>query len=79
MITVNCPICSSDNGSYYIATKALMHKANQERYIFNKCSSCHTVFLTNPVKEEVLDTYYTDNYLPYKGAAAWGKYSSFVV
>jgi len=78
MIIVNCPVCSSDNGSYYIATNALMHKANQERYVFNKCSSCQAVFLTNPVKEEVLDTYYTDNYLPYKGAAAWGRYSSFV-
>ena len=55
-----------------------MHKANTERYVFNKCVSCDTVFLTNPVQESVLNDHYTDNYLPYKGAAAWGKYKLFV-
>lgn len=75
---VHCPVCKSDKSTYFISTKALMHKANHELYIFNKCSFCDSVFLTNPVKEETLDTYYTDNYLPYKGAEAWGKYRSFV-
>jgi cyclopropane fatty-acyl-phospholipid synthase-like methyltransferase len=55
-----------------------MHKFNKERYIFNKCLACESVFLTNSVKESELYTYYTDNYLPYQGAAAWGKFSSFV-
>ena len=78
MVSVVCPICGSQHTAHYIATRALMHKPNQEKYIFNKCNSCETVFLTNPVQEVELDEYYTDQYLPYKGAQAWGKYESFV-
>ncbi len=73
-----CPVCNSTDNYFYITTKALMHKKNHEVYHFNLCSSCETVFLTNPVSIEKLSDYYTDNYLPYKGSAAWGKFSSFV-
>lgn len=76
--SVFCPVCNSSNHKYFISTNALMHKTNKESYIFDKCSGCESVFLTNRVKENVLEDYYTLNYLPYKGAAAWGKYSSFV-
>ena len=75
---VACPVCTNREGILYITTNALMHKANTERYVFNKCVSCDTIFLTNPVQESVLNDHYTDNYLPYKGAAAWGKYKLFV-
>ena len=75
---VNCPVCKSKHSTHYITTNALMHKPNNEQYVFNKCVSCDSVFLTNPVQEAVLNNYYTDNYLPYKGAAVWGKYKSFV-
>ena len=75
---INCPICKKGS-SYYISTKALMHKPNDELYIFNICNNCEAVFLTNPVTPERLEHYYTENYLPYKGPSAWGRYSSFVV
>lgn len=55
-----------------------MHQKNDEQYNFKKCELCRSVFLSNPVQESVLGSYYSDNYLPYRGAAAWGKYSSFV-
>jgi SAM-dependent methyltransferase len=55
-----------------------MHKKNEEYYEFKKCVSCLTVFLSNPIQESDLNNYYTDNYLPYKGAEAWGKYKLFV-
>jgi len=55
-----------------------MHKLNDECYVFNKCLACEAVFLINRVNESALNDYYTDNYLPYKGSAAWGKFSSFV-
>ena len=74
-----CLVCRKNKSSFYISTKALMHKKNDEKYIFNICNNCETVYLTNPVPTEKLEQYYTDNYLPYKGADAWGKYSSFVV
>lgn len=75
---VFCPICINSAGSYFIDTNALMHKANSERFIFDKCNSCDTVYLTNPVRESDLDLYYTDNYLPYQGDKAWGRYQFFV-
>ena len=75
---VNCPVCKNNQSAHYITTNALMHKSNNEQYVFNKCESCVSVFLTNPVQEIKLNEYYTDNYLPYKGAVAWGKYKSFV-
>lgn len=73
-----CTVCKATDNSFYIKTKALMHKQNEETYNFNLCNLCETVFLTNPVSISSLSNYYTDNYLPYKGAFAWGKYSSFV-
>lgn len=75
---VNCPICKKTESNYYISTNALMHESNNEVFIFNVCNNCEAVFLTNPVTPERLEHYYTDNYLPYRGPAAWGKYSSFV-
>ena len=75
---VNCPICKKTGSNYYSSTNALMHEPNNEVYIFNVCNNCEAVFLTNPVTPERLEHYYTDNYLPYRGPAAWGKYSSFV-
>jgi len=73
-----CPICKKTESAFYLSTKALMHETNNELYTFNFCNNCEAVFLTNPVNQERLDHYYTDNYLPYRGSAAWGKYSSFV-
>lgn len=75
---VNCPICKKTKSNHYITTNALMHESNNEVFIFNVCNNCEAVFLTNPVTPERLELYYTDNYLPYRGPAAWGKYSSFV-
>lgn len=76
---VECPVCKSKHSTHFITTNALMHKPNNEQYLFNKCEWCDCVFLTNPVQEVVLIDYYTYNYLPYKGATAWGKYKSFVI
>jgi SAM-dependent methyltransferase len=74
----NCPICKKPESSFYLSTNALMHEPNNELYTFDICTNCEAVFLTNPVTTEQLEHYYTDNYLPYRGAEAWGKYSSFV-
>ncbi len=74
----SCPICKCNESSFYIATNALMHEDNHEQYVFNKCSICESVFLSNPICELLLENYYTGNYLPYRGADAWGKYKWFV-
>ena len=75
---VNCPICKKNENSFYITTNALMHEPNTELYTFNICANCEAVFLTNPVTHENLNHYYNENYLPYRGPKAWGKYRIFV-
>lgn len=75
---VICTVCKNSKSLFYISTNAMMHEPNNELYIFTICANCETVFLTNPVAPENLNHYYTENYLPYNGAKAWGKYSSFV-
>lgn len=75
---MNCPVCKSENNEQYITTNAMMHAHNTEQYYFNRCLNCKSVFLTNPVKEEQLKNYYSNSYLPYRGAKAWGKFQSFV-
>ena len=77
--SVNCTVCKKTENSFFVVTNALMHEPNNECYVFNICNNCETVFLINPVAPKKLDHYYTDNYLPYRGAAAWGKYRSFVI
>jgi len=75
---MNCPVCDCPERKPYVSTRALMHTANNEVYRFHQCASCESVYLTNPVNEDRLHVYYTENYLPYRGANAWGKYSRFV-
>jgi 2-polyprenyl-3-methyl-5-hydroxy-6-metoxy-1,4-benzoquinol methylase len=75
---INCPICKSENHTQFISTRAMMHKPNEERYYFNKCKNCKSVFLRNPVEEDEIKGYYTENYLPYRGAEAWDKFRAFV-
>lgn len=75
---VGCPVCNSSHHTPYMVTNALMHKPNDEKFHFHQCENCIAVFLTDPVQEAYLPSYYTNNYLPYKGAAAWGKFHSFV-
>jgi 2-polyprenyl-3-methyl-5-hydroxy-6-metoxy-1,4-benzoquinol methylase len=76
--TTSCPICKKTESSYFVSTNALMHEPNNELYVFNSCNNCETAFLTNPVAPERLGEYYTENYLPYRGSFAWGKYAYFV-
>jgi predicted SAM-dependent methyltransferase len=76
---VNCSVCKSTKSAYYITTNALMHATNNQQFVFNKCGSCDCVFLINPIPALKLKDYYTDNYLPYRGAEAWGIYKSFVI
>ena len=56
----------------------MMSQKEDERFDFQRCLSCGSVFLEQPVKKECVSKYYPGWYLPFRGADAWGKYS-FVV
>ncbi len=72
-----CPVCSSGNHTKFIATPALMHHT-EDTFSFSCCGQCNAAFLNPRVTTDHLKTYYPDYYLPYRGAAAWGKYRGFV-
>jgi SAM-dependent methyltransferase len=75
---INCNACKSSRHNFYITTGAMMSADDSSAFTFHRCDTCESVFLINPVQEEKLHSYYTENYLPYRGANAWGVYAPFV-
>lgn len=72
-----CAVCNSENFAKFIETSAQMH-SSKEKFSFDRCADCGYVFLNPPVAPTDLKNYYTEYYLPYRGAEAWGKYSATV-
>jgi len=73
----SCPACASTRQTSFIQTKAQMHPSS-ETFNFDQCEDCELVFLNPRVEAAQLMDYYTDYYLPYRGAKAWGKYEKLV-
>ena len=73
----HCPTCHSSKFRNLIQTKTQMHPS-EEIFQFQQCENCALVFLNPRVTPEQLKEYYTDFYLPYRGADAWGKYKKQV-
>jgi hypothetical protein len=69
----NCLICKKPKVLLHVQT--LMHEPNKELYVlmFVVIAKQYSI---NPVLPEILKDYYTENYLPYRGSLAWGKYFS---
>jgi hypothetical protein len=59
----------------FTCTNALMHEPNKELYVLTFVVIAKQ-YSKNPVLPEILKDYYTENYLPYRGSLAWGKYFS---
>jgi SAM-dependent methyltransferase len=55
-----------------------MHVGDAGTFTFLKCKKCEAVYLQNRINADTLINFYTDAYLPYRGASAWGAYASFV-
>jgi len=72
-----CPVCQSTDMNSFIKTRAQMHD-RKEIFNFDQCRQCEFVFLNPRVSEDQLKHYYTSYYLPYRGTAAWGRYSRLV-
>lgn len=68
-----CPACQHSKFKDHIRTTAQMHPSS-EVFQFQQCKNCDLVFLNPKVPQEDLKNYYNSYYLPYRGAAAWGKF-----
>ena len=54
-----------------------MHPTD-EVFTFVRCLGCDLVYLAPRVPAAELGRYYTDAYLPYRGARAWGPFAPLV-
>lgn len=73
-----CGVCESGNCASFIESFAQMHNDKSEKFNFSRCADCGYVFLNPTVLPEDLPKYYTEYYLPYRGANAWGKHAALV-
>lgn len=74
---VQCLACGSRDHEPEVTTDVMMGQKGLEWY-FVRCKDCSLVFLNPQVVPAALHTFYTESYLPYQGAAAWGRYRFFV-
>lgn len=72
-----CPICGGNECAFFLRAPAQMHPTREE-FDFMRCAGCGYVFLADPVETSRLHEFYTDHYLPYRGAKAWGRHASRV-
>lgn len=72
-----CPACGDPHRVTVVEVSAQMHPTD-EVFSFVRCQACDLVYLAPRVPAHELGRYYTDAYLPYRGARAWGPFSSLV-
>lgn len=75
--TTNCPTCGESDSKSFQSTKTMMSELPQE-WNFDQCQKCKMVYLNPRVNIEELASYYNEEYLPYRGSEAWGKFKSLV-
>ncbi|HSG48066.1 MAG TPA: methyltransferase domain-containing protein, partial [Longimicrobiales bacterium] len=75
-----CLACGSPEREPEAEVRAQMMPpdAPAERFTFVRCSACGLVYLDPRVPADQLGRYYTEAYLPYRGAAAWGPFAPLV-
>lgn len=73
-----CLACGSPGGRAVAATGAMMHPAGDPRFTFVECAACGLVRLDPRVPAAELGAYYGDDYLPYRGPRAWGRWGHLV-
>lgn len=72
-----CLACLSVARTPWRTTRAMMHDGG-ERFSFVRCDACGLVYLDPRVPAAELARFYTEAYLPYRGSAAWGRWSGVV-
>ncbi len=73
---IPCLSCGA-SGEYapvVMTTGAHMYHGNAGQFTFRRCRHCDLIWLNPPLPPEELGEFYPDYYLPYRGAAAWGRF-----
>ncbi len=73
-----CPACGGTEAATAFEVPAQMAAPGAPVFHFARCGDCRLVFLNPRVAPEALGRYYGPDYLPYRGAAAWGRWAPLV-
>lgn len=73
-----CLICLASERAIEVETHAMMQSGSPERFTFVRCSNCGLVQLDPRVPPGELGAFYQDDYLPYRGPSAWGRFAHLV-
>jgi SAM-dependent methyltransferase len=73
-----CPACDGTMHEPYREVPAHMAPPAAPAFRFSRCGDCRLVFLNPRVAPEALGAYYGPDYLPYRGAGAWGRWAPLV-
>lgn len=72
-----CLCCGEPLDDKTFETETMM-SSKEGSWKFSICSNCSHVNLQNRVRPQDLGAFYDENYIPYRGENAWGKYAHFV-
>ena len=75
---MGCPLCQDIRTTPIERSRAQMVPPPREWFSFVRCQGCGLIRLDPPVPALQLARYYGDDYLPHRGAAAWGRYGHLV-
>lgn len=73
-----CPACDGTNHAPWRRVPGQMLPPGAPSYGFSRCGDCGLVFLNPRVPPEALGPFYGDDYLPYRGPEAWGRWAPLV-
>lgn len=73
-----CPMCGSLAATLTIEAPAQMTSGSRPSFRMVRCRACALIRLDPVPAPDELARYYGPDYLPHRGAAAWGRYARFV-
>ncbi|NJO01396.1 MAG: hypothetical protein HC880_06650 [Bacteroidia bacterium] len=72
-----CPLCGSGEYEFLIRTQVQMQNAPGS-FTFVRCRHCDMIYLNPRVYADDVGQFYPENYFPYLGEQAWGRFARLV-
>jgi SAM-dependent methyltransferase len=73
-----CLLCGANEPEEYLSSRVQLSPATGESFRFQKCRRCGLVYLSPRPTPAGMARYYPPEYLPFRGAAAWGRWAPLV-
>lgn len=73
-----CPLCGSTAAAPFLELPAQMVSGPRPRFPAVRCPTCGLIRLDPCPEQRTLAQYYGPDYLPHRGASAWGRFAPFV-